>query len=84
MVSWTTLASIDQTVHSGWNTFKSKTSTPFRYVRFSHNQSSKCSLAEIQLYGIIYSNQTDNYSSVTYFDEFNSKTYPSVVNYSVP
>lgn len=35
--TWTILATIDQTVHSGWNTLLSTISTPYRYVRYSHN-----------------------------------------------
>ena len=53
--TWNNLTIIDQTVHSGWNTFASKDTTPYRYIRFLHNSTSKCSLAEVKLYGIFYS-----------------------------
>ena len=43
--TWSTLAKVDQTVHTGWNTFASVDSTPYRYIRFSHNSTSRCNLA---------------------------------------
>lgn len=46
-ITWTTLGVIDQTVHSGYNTIMSLSSSPFRYIRFNHNSTSKCNLAEI-------------------------------------
>lgn len=43
--NWVTLATVDQTVHSGWNVLASKDTTPYRYVRFLHNSTSQCGLA---------------------------------------
>jgi len=43
--TWTTLGIIDQTVHSGYNTIMSLSSTPFRYIRFLHSSTSQCNLA---------------------------------------
>lgn len=46
MSSWTTLATVDQTIKSGWNVLKSNVATAFRYVRFAHNSTSQCNIAE--------------------------------------
>ena len=77
--TWKTLATVDQTVHSGWNTFASKDTTPYRYIRFLHNSTSMCSLAEVQLYGILYSTITANLTAqsadVTYNDGLNNFTF---------
>jgi hypothetical protein len=45
--NWNTLATVDQTIHSGWNTLASSRTTPYRYIRFSHTNVSKCNIAEI-------------------------------------
>lgn len=84
MTSWTTIVTLDQNVHGGWNTRESKITTPFRYLRYKHNSTTSCSLAEIQLYGITLSNQTVNESSVTYFDGYNQIAFPYRLNFSVP
>ena len=45
MSNWNTLATIDQTIHSGWNFIKSSSgSTGYRYVRFRHNSTSQCNI----------------------------------------
>ena len=85
-LKWDTLATVDQTVHTGWNIFASNNTTPYRYIRFLHNSTSKCSLAELKLYGILYSSIDANLDSqlanVTYNDGFNSKTFVSQVQYT--
>lgn len=43
--NWVTLATIDSTVHSGWNIVPISTTNDYRYVRFAHNAKSQCSLA---------------------------------------
>ena len=45
MSSWTTLATLIQTIHTGWNVVQSTDQTPFRYIRFKHNATSRCNLA---------------------------------------
>jgi hypothetical protein len=76
MATWNRLARVDQTVRSGWNILKSGDTTPYRYIRFSHNSTSACNLAELQLYGILLSNITPTLTSTTtdvlYRDGFNS------------
>ena len=43
--AWTTLATVDSTVHSGWNIVPISSKSKYRYVRFAHTSVSKCSLA---------------------------------------
>jgi hypothetical protein len=43
--NWTTIATIDSSVNTAWNTLFPKTNTPFRYIRFLHNTTSNCQLA---------------------------------------
>jgi hypothetical protein len=45
MTAWSTLAAVDQTIHSGWNTLASSSSNTFRYVRFAHSSISQCNIA---------------------------------------
>ena len=82
---WTNLATVDQTIHSGWNVLKSGDTTPFRYVRFHHNSSSMCNIAEFQIFGILYNDQTFTLSSqqtnVIYDDGFNVETFNNSVEF---
>jgi len=73
-------------VHTGWNTLISKSALPYRYIRFSHNATSKCQLAEIELYGILINNveqnSTDSYPvNVTYVDGLTNNTFPNTVEF---
>ena len=76
MSSWTTLVTVDQTVHRGWNVLKVKGIQYFRYLRFVHNQISQCSLGELRLFGVrkVVRNidLTSVVSPVTYVDPLNS------------
>lgn len=45
--NWVNLATVDSTVHSGWNIVPINTATKYRYLRFAHNTQSKCSLAQL-------------------------------------
>ena len=84
--TWKTIAKVDQTVHTGWNMLTTSDNTPFRYIRFSHNSTSSCNLAEVQLFGILYSTLTTNLTSqptdVVYNDGFNTKTFTKAIEYS--
>lgn len=84
--NWTILATVDQTVHSGWNTLVSTITTPYRYVRFSHTSESQCSIAEIEFYGILFStsvvNPSSQLSDVVYEDGFNSITLTPKITYT--
>jgi hypothetical protein len=83
--TWNNLAVIDQTVHTGWNVIKSTDNTPYRYIRFLHNSTSMCNIAEIQLYGILYSNINVNLASQTanviYNDGFNAQVLVNAISY---
>lgn len=46
-VTWTLLGKVDQTVHAGWNSIYTQDKSVYRYIRFVHDQMSKCGLAEI-------------------------------------
>lgn len=81
------LAKVGQTVHSGWNVIASKDTTPYRYLRFSHNSTSQCNIAEFQVFGITYSstvvsNLALKSSDVVYSDGFNSITLTNQVSFS--
>jgi hypothetical protein len=83
--TWTSMGSVDQTAHSGWNVITSKVSTPFRYFRLRHTNQSQCNIAEIQVFGIVYSSQnistTSQLSDVVYNDGFNSKAFTGVIEF---
>lgn len=55
-INYVTIATINSTVHAGWNIWKPETalSTNYRYVRFEHNSLSKCELAELEIIGYLY------------------------------
>lgn len=83
--NWNTLATVDQTVHTGWNVLKSIDTAPYRYVRFLHNSTSSCNIAEFQIFGIIFSPLTVALASQTadviYYDGFNTKTFAGALEY---
>lgn len=61
--------------------------TTYRYIRFRHNSTSQCNIAEFQLFGITFSSATvasltSQSSNVVYSDGFNSVTLPSPVTYA--
>lgn len=46
MNNWNSIATIDQTIHSGWNFLKTTPgSMGYRYIRFRHNSTSQCNIA---------------------------------------
>ena len=77
------MATIIQTVHTGWNVILSTDQTPYRYLRFSHTSASKCSLAEFQVWGVLHSTKTVTLSStnadVIYKDGTNTQTYTNAL-----
>jgi hypothetical protein len=83
--SWTTLATVDQTIHSGWNVLATSGSTAFRYIRFSHNSTSQCNIAEFEIYGVLYSSVAATLASTTsdvvYHDGFNTKTFTGALEF---
>ena len=85
MSSWNTLATAIQTVHSGWNVILSKSQTPYRYLRFKHNATSKCQLAEFEVYGILESSLNPTLTSasadVIYKDGVNTETFSSALEF---
>lgn len=74
--TWTNIATVIQTIHSGWNFLKSTTTTPFRYIRFKSTSFSQCNIAEFELYGKMMSSSTVSLASqpydVIYKDGFNT------------
>jgi hypothetical protein len=85
MNSWSTLATIDQTVKRGWNVIVTTLRADFRFIRFKHNSTSQCSLAELKAFGVLKSNKTINLTSflapVTYIDSFNQVLLPYTIEY---
>lgn len=45
MTTWNNISIVDQTVHTGWNVLMSSDATPYRYIRFLHNATSRCNIA---------------------------------------
>lgn len=43
--AYTTIATIDQTVHSGWNSIKTTLTQNYRYIRLKHTSTSGCKLS---------------------------------------
>jgi hypothetical protein len=42
-----TLATVDQTVHIGWNSYHISSNTLYRYIRLKHTSMSACQVAEL-------------------------------------
>jgi hypothetical protein len=64
----------------------SQSTQTYRYIRFSHNSTSKCQLAEIEIYGILFNNidqnTTDSYQvNLTYVDGLTNKTFVNAVEF---
>ena len=84
--SWITIATVDQTVHAGWNSFMITNNNIFRYVRFSHTSKSKCNIAEFELTGIVMSGATVSNvaslpSDIVFDDGVNTQTFAGAVDY---
>jgi hypothetical protein len=83
--SWTEYGKVDQTVHTGWNVLKTTMAGPVRYIRFRHNSTSQCNLAEFNLYGILFSTLPTSLASqptdVIYNDGLNSQTFSSALEF---
>jgi hypothetical protein len=84
--TWTTIATVDQTVHAGWNSFMISDVNIYRYVRFQHNTNSKCNIAELELTGIVMSSVTvasiSSFTSDVFFDDgLNTQTFTGAVEY---
>jgi hypothetical protein len=77
---------VDSTVHTGWNIWRPNTTIPLaRYVRFQHNSTSDCQLAEFEVSGVLYSGSTisltSNSVNVTFTDGYHSVVWPNMVVY---
>jgi hypothetical protein len=88
MINWTKLGTVGSSVHSGWNTIEVEDSKPaFRYIRMKHNSTSQCNIAELELYGKIYTSVTPNPSSypttVTYKDGYNSYSFSNALEFRI-
>ena len=47
------LFTLNENIKTGWNTWSSNQTLPlYRYIRFIGNSTSRCNIAEIQLYGL--------------------------------
>ena len=67
---WTEIFKVDSTVHTGWNTWINTdlALVVYRYVRFRHDATSLCQLAELTFTGQIYSTVAVNAAGVTACD----------------
>jgi len=82
--NYNVIASVDSTVHTGWNILQLSLNTAYRYIRFSHDQDSACQLAELEFTGILLSNNnpsslTTSTANIVYNDGANTFTYNNVV-----
>lgn len=86
-VTWTTLYTIDSTVHTGWNNWRPATplAASYRYVKFEHNSTSSCQLAELEISGVLVASTattaTTNTVDVHFSDGFHSTTWAGKVTY---
>lgn len=69
-LAWTEIFKVDSTVHTGWNTWINTdlAHVVYRYVRFRHDVTSLCQLAELTFTGQIYSTVAVNAAGVTACD----------------
>lgn len=85
--AWTTLYTIDSTVHTGWNIWRPATplTTTYRYVKFEHNATSGCKLAEFEVSGVLVASTSTTAVSdvvdVHFSDGFHTATWPTKVTY---
>lgn len=83
--TWTTIARVVQTIHTGWNVLKATDNTGYRYVRFHHNSTSMCNIAEFEIYGVLFSTASATLSSTTtdviYRDGQNSQTFANALEF---
>ena len=80
------VASVDSTVHTGWNIIQTDLTKVYRYFRFAHNQVSACQLAELEFTGILLSNNNpaalgSTSASLVYQDGANTFSYSNIVEF---
>lgn len=80
------IATIDSSVHSGWNVKPLALGQYYRFVRFSHDQVSQCQLAEFEVQGIMLSKVSltslgSNMVDIVYEDGANRFTYTGGVEF---
>lgn len=86
-VTWDTLYTVDSTVHTGWNIWRpaTKLAASYRYVKFEHNTTSNCKLAELEISGILVASTstsaTSNAVDVHFNDGFHATTWNGKVTY---
>ena len=84
--SFTVLATVDQTVHSGWNSIKITTSNNYRFIRLRHTSTSGCKLSEFEVIGVAYNDLTistiDSFvTDANFNDGFNTYNFNGSINY---
>jgi hypothetical protein len=85
--TWSTLFTVDSSVHTGWNIWRPSAAltTTYRYVRFEHNSTSKCQLGEFEVSGLLYAgvitDVTVNTADVHFTDGFHPVTWAGKVTY---
>lgn len=52
--AYTTIATVDQTVHAGWNSIQISGTTKYRFIRLKHTSTSGCMLSEFEVNGLIF------------------------------
>lgn len=81
--TYTPILTIDSTTHTGWNVWR-PAATPtqaYRYVRFEHNSTSKCELAEFEVSGYLYATDTATTRDVVFTNGASSTTFTAAVTY---
>ena len=86
--NWDLLYTVDNTVHTGYNIWRPSPAllTNYRYIKFQHNSTSKCQLANLEFYGILYQTDLgatlDSYKvDATFTDGFHTVSWPQIVEY---
>jgi hypothetical protein len=81
--NWNSLGLADSTIHVGWNTLEVAAQLSYRYLRMRHNSTSQCNIAEVEVYGQVYTNATISLTSqpvtVTYKDGYNSINFANAL-----
>jgi hypothetical protein len=85
-ITWSTLATVDQTIHAGWNSYMITNTNTFRYVKFAHTSVSMCQIAELSITGIVMSSVPISSivsfsSNVTFNDGLSTQTFTNGIEY---
>lgn len=84
--TYTQIATVDQTVHAGWNSIQLSAVAYYRFIRLKHTSTSGCKLSEFEVNGLVFNDlvvadYTDFTTNAQFWDGHNSYDFAGAIRY---